>query len=182
MEVRSLLSMRKFQRDWQYSANSCYRPAADLGYPIACIAYAGTEFQSGNFSSADAKYTETNFVEYQTFSSCCPTVVNKTRQIYVSEKSCPSAACFTTDELVARNFDACVKRESAAMVEKLKGEGAVTVNATRRTEPRGRCEYVDYEMLKKGIVKSDAQNQKFLTLQGALVVTLGLCFAVQGIF
>jgi hypothetical protein len=176
------LMISKFQYGWKYSAYSCYRPAADLGYPIACIAYAGTELQTGNFSSADSKATVTSFVEFETFSPCCPLVVNNTKQIYTSEKACPAAACFTTDESVAREFDACVKREAKVMVEKLKGEGAVAVNASRRTEPRGRCEYVDYEMLRKGIVKSGAQNQNVLTLQGALVATLGLCFIVQGLF
>lgn len=74
--------------------------------------------------------------------------------------------CFTTEESTGKAFDECVKKNANAELEKMKKAGQVEEDATFEIEPYGRCEYVDYPMLEKGIAgskTSDASARVFKT-------------------
>lgn len=50
-------------------------------------------------------------------------------------RSCVSAICFTTEELIAKGFDQCVNEKGKDALEKLKQSGDIPTDAMLVAEP-----------------------------------------------
>jgi hypothetical protein len=103
-------------------------------------------------------YLLPDYSGYEMYTSCCPQSGNNRTQLYLAWRDCPAAMCFTTAESVGKGFDECVRKRAEEELAKLKKNGTVPNDTAFAREAYGRCEYVDYEMLKKGIIKSDASS------------------------
>lgn len=88
-------------------------------------------------------------------------------------------ACFTSDETAAANFDVCVQTQARKAEQRLRNNGTVPANATRTVGGTGRCEYIDFEALKKG-VKSESQARVVTSTQGVLFVVFFMLLATSG--
>ena len=55
-------------------------------------------------------------------------------------------------------FDACVKKTSVEYTANRTKAGIIKTNVTTKSE--GRCEYIDYEALKKGIATSAGSKKE----------------------
>jgi len=144
------INRNQIQYAWQYDVLSCGRPAADYGIPIVC-----------SVSGVDITNTTASF---DTFSACCPTSITGTNN-YVQRRGCQTF-CYTADETLAKGFDACVKDEAQKAVYNPGFENVA-----------GRCQYIDYESLKKG-VKSGATQHKVWSFQ--MIAGIGMAFLLVG--
>lgn len=59
--------------------------------------------------------------------------------------------CFTTENSTALAFAECVERAASQDLENLKQAGKVPKDASLSYKPTGRCEFIDNQMLKRGI-------------------------------
>ncbi|KAH7381792.1 hypothetical protein BKA64DRAFT_647329 [Cadophora sp. MPI-SDFR-AT-0126] len=89
--------------------------------------------------------------DFMAFERCCP--YNDTGgSLYTTQTRCAAIYCFTWNEIAARGFDACVTETAVEHVANATKAGVLNSNVTTKSE--GRCEYIDYKALKKGIVAS----------------------------
>ncbi|RYC62920.1 hypothetical protein CHU98_g3288 [Xylaria longipes] len=127
------------QYDWATSPAACLRPTADFGIPIVCKV---------------TKYTATSYLlslgtEYDAFAKCCNrTLENANATQWILIDPCLTEYCFTDDQALATNFDQCIVNTAT---DELKKQG---INATRDSY-RGRCEWIDYDSIKKGVRSLD---------------------------
>ena len=78
--------------------------------------------------------------------------------MYITQAHCAALYCFTWDETAAKGFDACVKKTSVEYTANVTKAGTIKTNVTIGSE--GRCEYIDYEALKKGIATSTGSKNE----------------------
>ncbi|KAI1365904.1 hypothetical protein F5Y08DRAFT_352489 [Xylaria arbuscula] len=64
---------------------------------------------------------------------------------WISINVCATQFCFTMDNSTAKHFDECIYNAGNKLSDDLK------LNDTERNTYRGRCEYINYESLKKGV-------------------------------
>lgn len=87
---------------------------------------------------------------------------------------------------MARGFDQCVKDTTVTAIEKAKTAGTLNGNDTVASMYYGRCEWIDYDRLKKGIQKSSKSKgaqEKVVSLQALVsVVGLGMLVVGSGLF
>ena len=142
MQAHEISDDKQIQRLWQVDATSCGRPPADYNISIFCrtfntpinddwqpfIVEAGTDFMS--------------------FDACCPR--DNGKNLWTLQRDCMQDYCYTSNLTIAGNFSKCINETAKVAVETAHKAG--TLNDTSRPDQFwGRCEYIDYESLKKGI-------------------------------
>jgi hypothetical protein len=93
-------------------------------------------------------------------------------------RDCQTVIFLTSDGSIVKEFDQCVKKNSKFAEDKMKDEGVLPMNVTISSEAFGRCEYIDSEMLKKG-VESGGQIWNTISIK-LLLVGFGLLWAGGG--
>ncbi|KAJ3567874.1 hypothetical protein NPX13_g6620 [Xylaria arbuscula] len=121
------------QHDWVWDRNSCFRPNTESGLTVICQ----VERPSDPYRLASQS------VEYDTFEKCCPDTHGFAdyENQWIRINTCEMQVCFTNNETLAQVFDQCIYETSAAKLNTTKLDKAY----------RGRCEWVDYDSLKRGI-------------------------------
>ncbi len=116
--------------------------------------------------------------DFTTFSDCCPWNHNDTQ--YIMQRDCRALFCYTSDIQVAGAFDKCVSDTAKLAIEKAKKAGNLNGDNTTWDMYYTMCEYIDYELLSKGIVvRSGASREKAWSLK-VLVSAMGLGLFVIG--
>jgi len=87
-------------------------------------------------------------------------------------KTCGNTVCFTSNLTVAQSFNTCVRAQEDVSQAKAKKDGNLAPNA-KRSGRTGNCEYIDYDVLKKG-VKSRAATKSVLSNGLLIVLCLGI--------
>ena len=98
------------------------------------------------------------------------------------ERHCQTPVCFTANEEVAKGWDECVKKATVGVFEKWKAEGVELNNATRVEDAFGRCEYIDYAALKKGVITSGEEKSVVFSIKMVLTIGLGALLVGGGWF
>jgi hypothetical protein len=114
--------------------------------------------------------------QYRTYSPCCPANDNRksnATNIYTLEQQCAYIACFTDNEGIAKSFEGCVQNQTDVALVRMRKDGTVPLNATTANGGYGRCEYIDFKELKKGVL-NDAGARRFVTTQGLFVFAIGM--------
>ena len=98
--------------------------------------------------------------------------------------NCAGPVCYTANESLALGFDECVRNIANLEFERLKDVGVLRPNASKYAEPGGRCEWIDYDGIRKGTRAgaSGAERQQVLSVQMLLVFGFGLLLVGGGIF
>lgn len=111
---------------------------------------------------------------------CCPynqqPSYNKSN-IPMWQGQCNEVVCFTSNETLARKWGACVEEYNERAGERMKGEGEIPRTVTVQSEGGGRCEYIDYEMLRKEVrndARSVARPSSLISVVGGLSLFLAL--------
>ena len=86
-------------------------------------------------------------VDYNYFSTCCPRDSGDTQ--YSGQRDC-SPQCYTSNITVAESFSTCVNETAKVAMDDAHKAGKLNDTA-RAGEYWGRCEYIDYEKLQKGV-------------------------------
>ncbi|KAI0506838.1 hypothetical protein F5B22DRAFT_432460 [Xylaria bambusicola] len=122
------------QRSWATMADGCLRPNTEFTIPIMC--------QLLHPATHKASPVASGGVEYDTFETCCPnTNYPAQRNHWALVNRCRLQVCFTDNETLAMEFDECVYKTSTAKL-----------NVTKLADSyRGRCEWIDFDSLKKGV-------------------------------
>ncbi|KAI0814492.1 hypothetical protein GGR55DRAFT_434637 [Xylaria sp. FL0064] len=127
----------ELQRNWAWNADSCVRPNTEFDIPILCQVH-----RAENGTSLPSLG-----VEYDAFEKCCPVLADYThKNQWISIIPCRQQFCFTNNEQLAMGFDECIYNAALDKLKDLNVTNATTTNAYR-----GRCEWINYDSLKKGI-------------------------------
>ncbi|KAI1121555.1 hypothetical protein F5Y10DRAFT_256134 [Nemania abortiva] len=164
----NLTDQLELQRNWAWNPEGCVRPNTEFDIPILCQVqrhYNGTTLPSLG-------------VEYDTFENCCPVdPTSGQKNQWITIIPCNQQFCFTTDEQLATGFDKCIYNAAS---DKLSSSNAT--NATNHAY-RGRCEWINYDSLKKGIrepedITNAAPTQRLLSW---VLIATTLAAAVLGL-
>ncbi|KAI0512898.1 hypothetical protein F5B22DRAFT_613655 [Xylaria bambusicola] len=132
------------QRMWTYDPHSCLRPNTEFDLPIICQVHYPNIGQ--RFSSQG--------VEFDTFQKCCPNT-NSPHQInqWVQINTCELLVCFTDNETLAKGFDQCIYETAETKKEMINNTTSNTNGSYYGDHSfySGRCEWIDFDNLKKGI-------------------------------
>lgn len=142
------------QSEWRKNPISVGRIPADYGLPIMCLS--GNRFHG-------LVYVESEGRDYDAIAPCCP-IDTVTRggstNIFRLEQKTGTTMCFTNNTALAMSWPQCVTQAIARQIERVRAgadnatlarlaAGDITVGNAAGSG----CEYVDYEILRQGIVK-----------------------------
>ncbi|KAI0971737.1 hypothetical protein F4678DRAFT_461104 [Xylaria arbuscula] len=124
------------QYDWAVNDVACLRPTTEYDVPIVCKVIKSYE---------PTPFLPTLGTEYDAFAKCCNrTASNRNETQWILINPCDTEYCFTNDQAMAENFDLCIVDTAKAEYKEL------GINGTA-AQYRGRCEYIDYDSIKKGV-------------------------------
>ena len=82
------------------------------------------------------------------FDACCPR--DKDKNLWILQRDCMQDYCYTSNLTIAGNFSKCINETAKIAVEAAHKAGKLD-DTSRPGQLWGRCEYIDYERLKKGL-------------------------------
>ncbi|KAJ3573918.1 hypothetical protein NPX13_g4534 [Xylaria arbuscula] len=128
----------ELQYNWAWNQDSCVRPNTEFDLPVLCQV---------NPDYGTNKNLTTRGKEYDAFKECCPNLKDAglRQNQWISINVCATQFCFTMDNSTAKHFDECIYNAGNKLGDDLK------LNDTERNTYRGRCEYINYDSLKKGV-------------------------------
>ncbi|KAI0804096.1 hypothetical protein GGR55DRAFT_659774 [Xylaria sp. FL0064] len=127
------------QYDWAVNHAACLRPTTEYDITIVCEVY-----------KLDAPRLPSLGIEYDAFAKCCNrTDQNRNATQWIVIDPCETEYCFTNDQALAANFDQCISNTATEEAKKLKSN-VTGINY------RGRCEWIDYDEIKKGVREDPA--------------------------
>ncbi|KAI0521674.1 hypothetical protein F5B22DRAFT_595843 [Xylaria bambusicola] len=133
----------ELQHQWRTNPDTCVRPNLEFDLPVLC--------------QVNKAYGEPSDItslgkEYDAFAECCPSFnqLNIHQNHWLASNVCHTQFCFTENNTTAMGFDECVYNAGDKLNSDLK------LNSTESSTYRGRCEWINYDSLKKGVVDDPA--------------------------